>query len=123
MKNRTPRADFDGKTPEVSECLEDDGVLLTWFDGEGGEAVRAFDGDVRLPASGDGHLGGTTVFPFDVDYGSSADFESVQFAFFPFCRKCRQDVYESLMTLQEHLSDACCSSEVAVDLEWRVCAE
>ena len=123
MKNRTPRTDFDGKTSEVSECLEDDGALLAWFEGEGGEAVRAFDGYVRLPASGDGHLCGATVFPFEVDYGSSADFESVQLSFFPFCRKCWQDVYESLMTLQEHLTDACCSSEVAVDLERRVSAE
>ena len=103
--------------------LKSDSVLLTWFYGEGDEAVRAFDCDVRLTTSCDGHPGGMTVFPFEVDCGSSAYLEAVQLSLFPFCRERRQDVYESLMTLQEHLSDAGCSAEVAVDLERWVCAE
>ena len=63
--------------------LETNHVLLAGLDFEVEEAVRAFDLEVWLPASCDGQLCGTAVFPFKVYSRSSADFESVEMTFLP----------------------------------------
>ncbi len=66
---------LDGK--RIVFGLEADHVFLAGFDFEVKEAVRAFDLDVRLPASGEDHLGRTAFLPFKVYDMASSGLESL----------------------------------------------
>ena len=64
-----------------------------------------------------------SVFPTKVDGVVATGFDSVDFSFLPCRRECREQLQMLAIALHEHLADACCPSEIAIYLEWRVSIE
>ncbi len=104
-------ADANKDIRAISFCLLQ---ILRLQRNVGAETQDASDGGANL------RLHQSACLPVHIHHKAATGTKSLYASLFPGIRQGWQEMHGSIMTLQEHLSDTGCYSEVAVYLEWRM---